>query len=262
MRTSSTAAVLSLACVALAAAQSATAAEADGWAFEATPYLLAAGMNGTVGVRGFKTNVDASASEVMDSLDGAFLGVLSAQKGRWLFALEAVYLDLGDSGSKQITSPNGIVSVNGQLEASSTITIYQGSAGYRIVDDRTKVDLMGALRYTKLEADLEIRTQFTPGVVFPDKARSIGGSDSWTDVVAGMRVLHPVTDTVTLMGYVDVGGGGSDLTYQAMAGANWEFAKDFSAKIGYRHMYWDYEEDGTVWDIAASGPYLGLGIRF
>jgi hypothetical protein len=27
-------------------------------------------------------------------------------------------------------------------------------------------------------------------------------------------------------------------------------------------MYWDYEEDGTVWDIAASGPYLGLGIQF
>ena len=154
MRACSTAAVLSLACVALVPAQSATAADADTWAFEATPYLLAAGMNGTVGVRGFKTIVDASASEVMDSLDGAFLGVLSAQKGRWLFALEAVYLDLEDSGSKQMPSPNGIVSVNGQLEASSTITIYQVSVGYRIVDDRTQVDLMCALRYTTLEADL------------------------------------------------------------------------------------------------------------
>lgn len=262
MRTCSSAAVLSLACAALLPAQSATAAEADAWVFEATPYMLAAGMNGTVGVRGFKSNVDASASEIMDNLDGAFFGVLTAEKGRWLFALEAVYLDLEDSGSKQLTSPNGIVSVNGQLEASSTIKIYQGSAGYRILDDRTKVDLIGALRYTKLEADLEIRTQFTPGVVFPGQTRNLGGSDSWTDVVAGMRVLHPVTDNVTLMGYVDVGGGGSDLTYQAMAGANWEFSKGFSAKIGYRHMYWDYEEDGTVWDIAASGPYLGLGIKF
>ena len=67
---------------------------------------------------------------------------------------------------------------------------------------------------------------------------------------------------MTLMGYIDIGAGGSNLTYQVMAGANWEFAKGYNLKLGYRHLYWDYEKSGAVWDVKTSGPYLGLGIQF
>jgi len=31
----------------------------------------------------------------------------------------------------------------------------------------------------------------------------------------------------------DIGAGGSDLTYQLLAGLNWQFTKMFSAKFGY-----------------------------
>ena len=262
MRTLGTSALLSSTCMALLSAQPATAAEESAWKFEATPYMLASGMKGTIGVRGYESDADISFGDILDTLDSSFMGVLTAQKGLWTFGLEAVYMKLADSGSRTITSPNGAVSVNGKLEVENSMTVYQASASYRIVDDRTKVDLIGALRYTKLEAEMKIKTQFTPGIVFPGGSRSVDGSRSWTDGVVGMRVLHPVTDKVTLMGYVDVGAGGSDLTYQVMAGANWEFAKDFSAKLGYRYLYWDYKKDGAVWDMSASGPYLGLGIRF
>lgn len=34
------------------------------------------------------------------------------------------------------------------------------------------------------------------------------------------------------------------------------------AKPGYWNLYWDYEEDGSVWDMTAAGPYLGLDIQF
>jgi opacity protein-like surface antigen len=59
-----------------------------------------------------------------------------------------------------------------------------------------------------------------------------------------------------------VGAGGSDLTYQVIAGANWEFSEGYTAKVGYRILSWDYENNGTVWDMTASGMYMGLGIRF
>ena len=59
-----------------------------------------------------------------------------------------------------------------------------------------------------------------------------------------------------------VGGNSDDDTYQALLGLNWEFAKDWIAKAGYREMSWDYKKDGTTWDIKSSGPYLGLGYRF
>jgi hypothetical protein len=39
-------------------------------------------------------------------------------------------------------------------------------------------------------------------------------------------------------------------------------SKDDMAKPGFRHMHWDVEEDGFVSDMTASGPCLGLSIRF
>ena len=107
-----------------------------------------------------------------------------------------------------------------------------------------------------------ITTTFPLVFLGPLTTRSVSGDESWTDAVVGVRVLHPVADHVTLMGDADVGGGGSDLTYQFMGGVNWEFKKDFTAKVGYRYLNWDYENDGSVWDMTASGPYLRLGIRF
>ena len=262
MRTLGTVTTLAVACLVMTPARSALATDDGVWTFEATPYLFAAGMKGTVGIRGYKAEADMSFGDIIEKLDISFMGLITAKKGRWTMGLEGMYIRMEDSGSTTITGPNGVVSVNGRLDLSNSMSIVQASAGYRVVEAATRLDLIGALRYTKLEAETEIRTQLSPGVVFPGGQQSVSGSRNWTDAVVGMRVQHPVNDTLTLMAYADVGGGGSELTYQLMAGAHWEFAKGYSAKIGYRQLYWDYEEDGAVWDVRTSGPYLGLGISF
>jgi hypothetical protein len=202
----------------MAIGQPALAAEPDRWQYEITPYLLAAAMDGTAGAKGITVPVDASFSDILENLEGGLMGLFTAQKGRWTFMLEGVYINLGAELSGPVA---GVVSAN--------------------------VD-------TKLSADLDL--------VGPGNSISVGSDDNWTDAVVGVRVLHPVADNVELLGYADVGAGGSDLTWQVVAGVNWEFAKGFTLKAGYRHMYWDYEDGGTVWDMSASGPYLGLGIRF
>jgi hypothetical protein len=253
--------VLALACLGLPPAQG-LAAESGGWQFEATPYLFASGLDGTVGVSGFTTEVDASFSDILENLDGGFMGLFTARKGPWLVGLEGVYMRLEGDVSRTVTGPGGVVSVDGRLDVTNKLYVVQGSAGYRVLDDRTKVNLVGAARWTKLDADLTVEVQFTPGVVFPGGSLSANGSESWTDFVVGAQVVHPLSDTVALYGYADIGAGGSDLTYQLVGGVNWEFARNFTAKAGYRHLYWDYEDDGVVWDMAANGLYLGLGIRF
>jgi len=234
-------------------------AESDEWQFEVTPYLFAAGMDGTVGVRGYEADMDVSFSDLLDNLEMGFMGLFTAQKGPWTLGLEAVYMELESGGDFDITGPGGIIHTDGKLDVTSSMFIAQGSVGYRLLDDATKLDVIGGLRYTKLDVDLEVRRYSPPP--FSGK-RSEDGSKEWVDAVVGLRVQHPLTDNLTLLGYADVGGGGSDLTYQAIAGVNWEFAEDYTAKLGYRLMYWDYEDDGVVWDVTASGLYLGLGIRF
>lgn len=253
-------AIITIVCLGLG--QSVLAAESDAWKFEVTPYLLAAGLDGTAGVHGVEAELDMSFNDVLDSLDAGFMGFFTAQKGPWTFEVEGVYFKLGSEGAKSVSGPFGNVSVNGALELTSEMTIYQGSVGYRVLDDVTKVDLVGAARYTKLATEAVVRIATVPAIVFPGGATSAKGSDSWVDAVVGARVLHPVSDNVALVGYADIGGGGSDLTYQLIGGVNWTFSEGFTAKFGYRYMYWDYADSGTVWDMTASGPYLGLGIRF
>ncbi len=251
--------ILPLVLLGLVASQPAAAAS-ETWQYEVTPYLLAAGMEGTIGVQGYTAPLDISFSDIAENLDAGFMGMFTAQRGPWTLGMEGVYMKLSGGKSGTVTGPGGVVQVGGQLDIDNSMYIVQGSVGYRVLDDKTKVDLIGAVRWTKLDVDVSVVITF-PGPVF-DGAASAGGAEDWVDGVVGVRVLHPIADKVALLGYADVGGGGSDLTYQFMGGVNWEFKKDFTAKVGYRYLSWDYENGGTVWDVAASGPYLGLGIRF
>jgi opacity protein-like surface antigen len=79
-----------------------------------------------------------------------------------------------------------------------------------------------------------------------------------------VRFLQPVAEHWTLVSYLDIGGFGvgSDFTWQALVGANYELSKTFAAKFGYRYLGVDYDKDGFVYDMGNSGLYLGLGIRF
>jgi len=38
-----------------------------------------------------------------------------------------------------------------------------------------------------------------------------------------------------------------------LTGVNWQFAKSWIAKAGYRYLYQDYQHNGFVWDMTASG---------
>jgi hypothetical protein len=242
--------------------QMASSAESDGWQFEATPYVFAAAMDGRVGVRGVTSDVDASFSDIVDDLNSGFMGFFTASKGPWTFGLEAVYMKLSDEGSKSVSGPFGQVTVDGALNVTSKLYVYQGSVAYRVLDNTTAIDMVGALRITMLDTDARVVLSTDPAIIFPGGVTSASDSDSWTDAVVGVRALHPLNKQWSLLGYADVGGGGSDLTYQFMIGANWDFSSNFNAKVGYRQLYWDYKNEGTIWDITASGPYLGLGMRF
>ena len=241
---------------------SSMADEGDAWQYEVTPYFLAAGLNGTVGVRGVKADLDMSFSDIWDDFKSGLMGLFTARRGPWMYGLEGVYFKLQDEGSKTVTGPFGNVSVNGALQVTTSMYIYQGTVGYRFLDEKTKLDLIGALRYTRLVSAMDVKIATVPGIVFPGGATSASGHENWTDAVVGLAVQQPIADNWWLTGYVDAGAGGSDFTYQLIAGVNWMYAKDFVAKAGYRLLDWDYENNGTVWDMTAAGPYIGLGIRF
>ena len=235
---------------------------ADAWQFEVTPYIFGAGLRGTTGVGPVTADIDASFGDILKHFDSGFMAAAEARKGPWIFAFDGVYFRLKDQATRSWQGPGGIGSATGDLEATVTQLVYQLALAYRVKDDATKVDVLGAGRYTRLETDLNLVT--TTGPLLPGNTRSVSGSADWWDPVVGARALIPFAEHWTFMGYADVGGFGvgSKITYQAIAGANWEFARSFTAKFGYRYMYQKYDKNNFLWDVAAHGAYIGLGIAF
>ena len=245
-------------------ASSAIAAEnsEQSWEFEFTPYLFAPGLEGTTGVLGVTADVQVPFEELFDNVDSFFMATFEARRGKWLFLFDAMSFHLSGVGTKSWQGPLGIGSATGQLDLLVRQKIYQSSAGYRVFDGETKLDVIGGARYTDLDTDLNLVT--TTGGLLPGGTRSLSTGKNWWDPIIGARITVPFAEHWSAFGYIDVGGFGvgSDFTYQAIAGANWQFAKSFSAKAGYRYFYQDFEDGGFVWDMSMKGPFLGLGIRF
>jgi len=232
------------------------------WQFEFTPYVFGSSLSGTTGVGRVTAEVDGSFSDIVENLDSGFMAKFEARKGPWGFLFDGVYFKLKDQKTASWQGPGGVGTADGSLEATMTEQIYQLAVSYRTLDSASKLDLIGAARYTKLDTELDLAVTAPP--VLPGGTRSLSASESWWDPVIGIRVTVPFAEQWSFVGYADVGGfgAGSDVTYQAIAGVNWQFSKTFAAKVGYRYFYQDYENDGFVWDMAAHGLYLGLGIGF
>lgn len=232
------------------------------WQFELTPYVFGAALNGKTGVANVTADVDMSFGDMLDNLDSGFMAMFEARKGPWGFGFDGVYFRLKDEKARSWEGPAGIGTATGDLDATMTEQVYQLAVTYRLQDATTKLDVVGATRYTQLDTDLNLVT--TTGGLLPGGTRSLSASKSWWDPVIGVRVIAPFAERWSFVGYADVGGFGvgSDATYQAIAGVNWQFSKTLAAKAGYRYFYQDYKNNGFVWDMTAHGAYLGLGIGF
>jgi len=234
----------------------------DAWQFEVTPYVFGAGLRGTTGVGPVTADIDSSFGDIMKHFDSGFMAAAEARKGPWALAFDGVYFRLKDQATRSWQGPAGIGSATGDLQATVSQLVYQLAVGYRVLDTSKKLDVIGAARFTRLDTELDLVT--TTGPLLPGGTRSLSGSADWWDPVIGARILLPFAEHWTFMGYADVGGFGvgSKITYQLIAGVNWEFAKSFTAKLGYRYMYQDYDKNNFLWDMAAHGAYVGLGIGF
>jgi opacity protein-like surface antigen len=233
----------------LGAAGQAAAQTSGGWEFEVTPYLWAAGIDGDVQLgRLPKTNVDQSFSDILDQLDIGVMGTFEARKDRWGFLFDAMYIKL----SADASTPGPLFD---DVEVDVIQQLYQFAGTYRVAEGRSTVDLVGGARYNYVKSEIEL----DPGIL---AGRGESRSTDWWDGFVGARVLVPFAGRWSLVGYADIGAGGSDLTWQALAGVNYHFSPAISAKLGYRYLSVDYEESNFLYDMDTSGLYLGVGIRF
>ena len=116
-------AVLGLAAVFFAAMQPAFAQSESSWSNQGLIYLLGPTLDGTSGIGPIHTDVDMSASDVFETLDGAFLGMSRGEGERWGVLIAVVYMDLKAEGA----GDGGAFSAEAGVEQTTAIA----SATYR-----------------------------------------------------------------------------------------------------------------------------------
>jgi hypothetical protein len=227
----------------------AATAHADSWRTSGTLYMQAAGMDGDVVVDGTQADLDVSFSELWDHLDIAGMMAVRSETDRYALTLNAMFVGLSADGS----GPNGAF-----IDADVTQDLVELAWSWRL-DER--YELYAGGRYQSLSVDLSIK--------LPNGASTAAAeTKSLFDPIVGARGAWPIGQAWTLIARADIGGFGvgSDLTWSALAAADWSISENFGLVLGYRAMDTDYSKGSGAnrfeYDMTISGPLLGLRYNF
>ncbi|HXD05883.1 MAG TPA: hypothetical protein VN680_07540 [Burkholderiaceae bacterium] len=224
-----------LAALAVAAALACNLARAQSepsqWKYEVTPYLWGVNLDGDTRA-GYTpdTHVEHNAMDIASSLSFGAMGAFEARKDRYGVLADAFYVRLTEDSFKVIDQ------------------MYSMGGAYRLNDLPLPVDALAYVRYTHLT----VRNDWT----------GLEDAKGWADLLVGARMYAPLAEGWTAVGEADLGGGGSKLTWQMLAGANWAMNPTTNIKMGYRYLKVDYERDLFKYDMAMKGLYAGVGFSF
>ena len=223
----------------------------DEWQFQFSPYFWLAGLHGTGGVGNRTTQVDESFRDVFDALNFAFMGTFEARKGKFISLTDLEYVSVSDEKA----TPGPLFST---VDAGFKTFIFDQEVGYRLLENPEKgasLDVVGGARVWRVKTDFEFGAGILP-------ATRIEGSRSWVDAVGGLRGKMALSQKLFLTGKFDLGGGGSQFTWQVFAGAGYNLNPKIALIFGYRVLDVDYDKNNFVFDMNQRGPILGLGFKF
>ncbi len=232
------------------APRSPQAVDADKWQFQVTPYFWLVGLHGTAGVGNRTAGVDMNFGDVFDALNFFAMGTFEARKGRFFALTDVEYSSVSDENA----TPGPFFST---VDAGFKLFIFDQEVGYRLYesDNGASVDVLGGIRVWRLKTDFEFGAGILPAV-------RIEGSRTWVDGVGGLRGKAPLSEKVFVTGKFDLGGGGSQFTWQAFGGLGYNIKPNIARIGGYRVLDVDYNKDNFVYDMNQRGPIFGLGFRF
>jgi hypothetical protein len=201
---------------------------------------------------------------ILQDLDMLFMaGVgVSKSKSKWWFKTDAIYFDISQSNKGLVTPQGGIPNID--FATSSRVEmeawIVTPSVGYKLVDaERGTLDVFAGARYLWIDVELKLGIS---GPLGGGRSDRISDSGSVWDGIVGVRGYVDFGPNVFLPYYADVGGGESDLTWQAFAGVGWRF-KHVDAIVGWRYL--DYEFKGStalLESLTVNGPQIGVTWKF
>jgi hypothetical protein len=204
-------------------------------------------MEGDIGIAKAVLPVDVDFGTIFDNLEAVFTVHFEAMhRSNWGLFFDYSYLDIGASGP----GPQGLTTIN--IDMTSTLVEFGGV--YRIENGPHNFDMLGGVRYTKLEPDVTI----TP----PGGKRGL--SEDWYDPIVGVRYFYDFGKKWMFSARGDIGGFGvgCDFTWNVSALVHFQPWKNAGFVAGYRALDQDYESGAGAsrfaYDMRLAGPIFGL----
>ncbi len=224
----------------------------DDWEITLGLYAWGAGLEGDLGAAGTVTPVDISFSDILSTLSMTAMGAVEVRKGRWAFELEGLYLK---NSLKAIVPTAAAGPVPAKLVAETTRI--EPMIAYRVIDsERSILDLVAGAVYYDISNDLSL--------VGPGGA-TISSGDGWWDPTVGLRFRYWLSErwVASLRGEVGGFGVNADINWQVYALLGYQLNDCSTLFGGWRHAAVDYSNSrGFLYDVASSGPILGLAYTF
>jgi opacity protein-like surface antigen len=118
------------------------------WEVTVRPYGWLAGVEGTVGVRGYTAETDIPFKDILSNLDMVAALQLEVKRDRWMVLLDGMYIKMSDQGE----TPGRLLStINVEVEQ----IMAEAAIGYRLWEsDRGYFDVFAGARYLHLGTEL------------------------------------------------------------------------------------------------------------
>lgn len=231
----------------------------DIWKITGEVYLWGATIDGK-SAPGSDFTIDFN--EILDDLEMAFMGNLTAQRGKWTLLGDVIYLKLSRSGSDAASIPVGPFNPPIKVDADVDLKawIVNALAGYNLIEnEKTRLDVMGGVRYLNL--DVKVKLGLETAGPLPGVKGKVSDSGSQVDGIVGVHGRFNLTEKWYLPYYLDVGTGDSDITYQAVAGVGYEF-ESVDVVATYRYLKWKFDDNDVLDNLAVKGPMIGVKYTF
>jgi hypothetical protein len=239
----------------------------DRWRFTIIPYLWLPSVSGSMKLNlpsgPGSGSVDISSSNYLDNLQFAGMLDIQAEKGRWSFLFDIMYVDFSDDNRAAyfpgVFPASGGWAITADTELQALVSEFV--VGYSVFrNEFMNFDLFAGVRYAGIDgkASLDVFGPLPAGV----RSRTFSDSVDFIDPIVGFKGKFELGKRWFFPYYFDIGGLDSDFTLQAFGGIGYRFCDWFSMTLGYRYLYYDFGGSKLVKDMSLSGGQLGFVFTF
>lgn len=214
-----------------------------------TLYLWIPQINGTVGLRGYDTNIHVSSGDIFSNFRGGFLGVFTPTYNRFSAPVDVLWMRL--RASQPVPSE---VYPGYSVRATMNMSIVTPKAAYLMVNN-PKIKIYGNMgaRVWHVGTTLSLVPVLTG--TFPYRGVT------WTDFVMGGRFSVPVGAKASVDVLGDAGKGGATLDYQVAGLLSYQAKPNLTLQGGWRYLAAHYGNNGNIFNGRIQGIVIGATFK-